>query len=108
MGFFDFGIKPPTKKQRKRRVLEENKRRGRAAEVQVEMRYRMNGYEMERTGRGHDFKATKRDIITGRVTHREHVEVKSSSTAPVSPLQKETKKKKGSRYRVVRENPFFF
>jgi len=106
MGFFDFGLKPPTKKQRKRRTLEENKRRGKSTEDQVEMSYRMSGYEVERTGRGHDFKVTKRDIFTRRVISSHHVEVKSGN-AQLSPLQKKTKKKKRN-YRVVREDPYFF
>ena len=106
MGLFDFGFKPPTKKQRKRRTLEENKRKGRAAEDQVEMRYRIQGYDTERTGRGSDLKATKRDILTGRVIDRKEIEVKSGN-AKLSSLQKKTKKKKRN-YRVVREDPFFF
>jgi hypothetical protein len=67
----------------------------------------MQGYEVERTGRGSDYVRRKRDIFTGRVTKTEHVEVKSGN-AILSPLQKKTKKKKKSNYRVVREDPFFY
>jgi hypothetical protein len=106
MGLFDFGIKPPTKKQRKRQTLRDNQAKGRAAEDQAMMRDNLMGYETERTGRGHDYRRRKRDPFTGRVIKSEPVEVKSGN-AKLSPLQKKTKKKK-SNYRVVREDPFFF
>lgn len=106
MGIFDFGLRLPTKKQRQRATLHENKRRGKAAEEQAMTRDRMMGYEVERTGRGHDYRRRQRDIFTGRVTRSEVVEVKSGN-AQLSPLQKKTKKK-SSNYRVVREDPFFF
>lgn len=106
MGIFDFGLRPPTKKQRKRATIRENQRRGKAAEEQAMMRDRMMGYEVERTGRGHDYRRRQRDLLTNRVTRSELVEVKSGN-AQLSPLQKATKKKRGN-YRVVREDPFFF
>ena len=106
MAFFDFGLRPPTKKQRKRATIQTNRRRGKAAEDQAMMRDRMIGYEVERTGRGHDYRRRQRDPWTGRVTRSEVVEVKSGN-AQLSPLQKKTKKK-SSNYRVVREDPFFF
>ena len=66
------------------------------------------GYEVERTGRGHDYVRRERDLVTGRVKKTEYVEVKSGN-AKLSPLQKETKKKKKGRYKVVRDDgPFFF
>lgn len=107
MGFFDFGLRPPTKKQRKRAILRENRRIGKAAENQAMMRDRMLGYEVERTGRGHDYRRRLRDPWTGRVKGSEVIEVKSSHTAPLSPLQKKTKKGRNN-YRVVRERPYFF
>jgi hypothetical protein len=106
MGLFDFGFKPPTKKQRKRKTIRDNQAKGRAGEDQAMSRDRMMGYEVERTGRGHDYRRRKRDLFTGRVIKSEVVEVKSGN-AKLSPLQKKTKKKK-SNYRVVREDPFFF
>lgn len=107
MGLFDFGFKPPTKKQRKKQVIRDNQRKGRAAEDQAMFRDRMVGYEVERTGRGHDYKRKKRDFFTGRVTKTEYVEVKSGN-AKLSPLQEKTKKKKKGNYRTVREDPFLF
>lgn len=101
-----FGRKKP-KKQIKREVLAENRMRGRAAENSYVTRAQLAGYEVERTGRGHDFRVRKRDMLTGRVTYSGVREIKSSSTAPVSKLQRKTKKKQ-SNYKVVREtNPFF-
>ncbi|MFA4820279.1 MAG: hypothetical protein WC613_04970 [Candidatus Aenigmatarchaeota archaeon] len=99
--------RPIPKREIKRQVLEENKARGCAAENAFVMRSQLDGYEVERTGRGHDFKLRRRDILTGKVTRTEYAEVKSSPTAPVSRLQKKTKKKTKN-YRVVREQPWFF
>jgi hypothetical protein len=107
MGIFDFGFKPPTKKQRKKKTIRDNQAKGRAAEDQAMMRDRLSGYDVERTGKGHDYVRRKRDIITGRVQKTEYVEVKSGN-AKLSPLQKKTKKKKKGSYKTVREDPFFF
>ena len=109
MGLFDlnFGIRPPSKKQRKRQTIRNNQRRGRAAEEQAMSRDMMRGYEVERTGRGHDYVRRKRNLFTGRVTRTEYVEVKSGN-AQLSDLQKKTKKKKKGNYRTVREDPLFF
>jgi hypothetical protein len=106
MGIFGFDIKPPTKKQKKQDTIRKNYRKGKAAEEQAMMRDNFQGYETERTGRGHDYRRRKRDPWTGRVTKSEVVEVKSGK-AKLSPLQKKTKKKK-SNYRVVREDPYYF
>jgi len=99
-----FGRKIP-KKALKREVLEENQRKGRAGEDAVRMKYAMQGYEVERTGKGHDFRVKKRDIFTGRVTQSKVVEVKTGD-AKLSKLQKKTKRKK-SNYKVERVDPFF-
>lgn len=90
------------KKERKRTVLEENKQRGRMQEAIFEMGERAMGNEVIRTGKGHDYKVRKRDPWTGKVKSTHYVEVKSSSKAPVSKLQKKTKKKLQGRYKVVR------
>ena len=101
-----FGRKK-SKKQIKREVLAENRMRGRAAEDSYMTRAQLAGYEVERTGRGHDFRVRKRDMLTGRVTYSGVREIKSSPTAPVSKLQKKMKKKK-SNYKVIREKPLFY
>lgn len=94
------------KKQIKREVLEENCRRGKAAEQSFKLGATLRGEEVERSPHGRDFIVRKRNFFTGRVERTTHVEVKSSSTAPLSELQKKTKRKK-SNYKVVRINPFF-
>jgi len=107
MGLFDFGVKPPTKKQRKKQTIRHNQAKGKAAEDQAMTRDTFSGYEVERTGKGHDYVRRKRDLLTGRVKKTEYVEVKSGN-AKLSPLQKKTKKKKKGRYKTVRENPIFY
>ena len=99
-----WGRKIP-KKQIKREVLQENRRRGRAAEEAYIARAQLAGFEVERTGRGHDFRVRRRDLFTGRVTYSGVREVKSGK-ARLSPLQKKTKKKQ-SNYKVIRQDPGF-
>lgn len=95
-----------SKKQMKREIIDENRRKGKAAEDAYAMKARLAGYEVERTGRGHDFRVRKRDFLTGKVTYSGVREVKSGN-AKLSKLQRKTKKKQ-SHYKVVRENnPWF-
>ena len=94
------------KKQIKREVIAENRRKGKAAEDSYRMRAQLVGYEVERTGRGHDFRVRKRDLLTGKVTYSGVREIKSGK-AQLSKLQRKTKKKQ-SNYKVVRENPGFW
>ena len=100
-----FGRKIP-KEKIKRDVLQENRRRGKAAEDSFRMGAFLRGEEVERVPHGRDFIVRKRNWLTGKVERTTHVEIKSSKTAPLSKLQKKTKKKK-SNYKVVRINPFF-
>ena len=93
-----------SKKEIKREVIRENRRNGRLAEENYKMRTRLRGYEVERTGRGHDFKIRRRDPLTGKVTYSGLREIKSGN-AKLSKLQRKTKKKK-SNYKVIRENSF--
>lgn len=99
---FLFGRRP-SRRQRSREQLEENIRRGRAAEDSYRFNAALRGVEVERTGRGSDFIERERDIWTGRVRKTTRVEVKSGN-AELSDLQEKTKKK-GGRYRVERYNP---
>ena len=96
-----------TKKELKREVLEENKRKGKAAEDAYRLDAALRCVEVERKHKGYDFIETERDLLTGKVNKTTKVEVKSSSTAPLSKLQEKTKKKKGN-YRVERINPPFY
>ena len=95
-----------TKKQRKRRKLEEARRKGRAGEEAYRFQAMLQGKEVERTGRGHDFKETTTNIWTGRKSTK-YVEVKTGG-ARLSELQEKTKKKKKGGYKVVREEPLIY
>lgn len=94
------------KKQLRREVLEENRRRGRDAEEVFRLRAALRGEEVERAPHGRDFVVRRRDIFTGRVLRTTHVEVKSSRTAPLSKLQKNTRRNK-SNYKVEVIDPLF-
>jgi hypothetical protein len=74
------------RKLSKKEVLEENQRSGKQSEILHVGLAAMQGKEAIRTT---------------------YVEVKSSSTAPLSELQKKTKKKKDKNYRVERIDPLF-
>ncbi len=91
-----------SKKQIKREVINENRKSGKAAEDSYVMKARLSGYEVERTGRGHDFRVRKRDPFTGKVTYNGVREIKSGN-AKLSKLQQKTKKRQ-SNYKVIREN----
>ena len=103
-----FGKK--TQKQVRRETLEKNRYNGKAAEDRFVMEQSLQGREVERTGRGSDYRVRQRDWLTGKVTSSRLYEVKSSKTAPVSKLQKKGVKKK--RVTVKRydnnSNPFGF
>ncbi len=91
------------KKNRKRWTLSQNREKGKLAEAMFEIGERASGNKVERTGRGHDYKVTRpSNPLFGTRTKTEYVEVKSSRTAPVSELQKKTKKKMKGKYKVVR------
>ena len=88
-----------SKRKIKKDVISENRARGKAGEEAVKFNYSMRGYEMERSPRGKDFIARKRDAF-GRVIETKHVEVKTGK-AKLSPLQQKTKKSKRN-YKVER------
>ena len=71
--------KKKSKKQIKREVIAENRMKGRAAEDAYVTRAQLAGYEVERTGRGHDFRVRKRNILTGRVVYSGIREIKSGN-----------------------------
>jgi len=58
------------------------------------------GWEMTRTGAGHDYRATRINRHTGK-KETYYVEIKTGDS-PLSPLQKKMKKRYGSRYKVER------
>ncbi len=79
-----------------------NQEQGREGERKARAKYEMVGYEVTRTGKGHDFKATKRDPISGKKSTI-YVEVKTGNSK-LSPLQKKKQKQLSGRYKVEREN----
>jgi hypothetical protein len=96
-----------TKSQRKRETLANNRAKGKAAGEHFVLQHTLAGHEVVRTRRGHDYRVRKRNLFTGKVIKSEVHEVKSSKTAPLSKLQKKTKKKK-SNYKVDRIDPPFY
>jgi hypothetical protein len=100
MGFLDDFEKSVTK-TRKRQTLGVNIFRGQMSENVFEAQQRMMGNDVTRTGRGHDFKITHRHPFTGEYEGTTYHEVKTGNSK-LSPLQKATKKKMGSRYKEER------
>ena len=109
MGISDFFGKP-TKKEVNRERTERVRQQGRDGENRVKMKWQLRGYEVERTGRGHDFYVRKRNLLTGKVIDSKYVEAKNGENAKLSPLQEKMKKKYGSRYVEdrVEPSPFSF
>ena len=105
-GFDIFGPKR-TKKQRKKDLINSNRERGLQKQRMDELSYRLQGYEVTRRRTGCDFEATRPNFMTGRKEHL-YVESKSSSSAPMRPLQKKMQRKKRGYYRVERGDGFLF
>lgn len=104
--YADFLGRPLSKKEVKKRILAQNREKGRRFEEEVKFQSELQGYEVQRTPRGKDFIRRRRNPITGRVVKTEHIEVKSGNSK-ISKLQSQTKKKK-SNYKVIRGNPLGF
>lgn len=86
-------------KDSKRRRLEKNKRDGKAAEDAFREDARFFGKEIKRTGKGHDFKETIRDPLTGKVTGSKYHEIKHGG-GELSQRQKQARARHGDRYEV--------
>ena len=95
---FNFGM---GKKDRKMYVLAQNKERGKFTENLVVLSEQVSGKKVVKTGRGHDIKTIDTNPWTGKKKIA-YIEIKSSRSAPLSKLQKKTKKKMKDRYKVVR------
>jgi len=100
MGLFD-NFEKSVSKTKKRTTLGVNKFKGKMSESMFEDGERMKGNKVTRTGRGHDYKVTHRHPLTGKYEGTTYHEVKSGN-GKLSKLQKKTKEKKGSRYKVER------
>lgn len=105
---FDFGD-TESDEERRERILRENRKKGKAAEEIIEQRYALRGYDVERTGRGHDYLVTRRDPFTGRIIDRAYIEVKYGDSS-LSDLQWESSQEHKGHYRVERVTlpPFFW
>ena len=88
------------KKQRKKEKMAKVRRDGKAYEERFKRQRELWGDKVKKTGKGSDFKVTKTHMLTGKKTSH-YVEIKGPR-AKLSPLQKETQKKKGKNYKVVR------
>ena len=83
------------------RNVRDNAAKGEAGERRVMERYKAAGWKIERTGHGHDFKATRND---GLASKTRYVEVKTGN-AKLSPLQKRKKRRLGKKYVVENGDP---
>lgn len=97
MGIFDAFKK--TKKQ----IIRDNQYQGKSGEDKVRRDLEFSGYEVERTGRGHDLRAKRKDWLTGK-NETKYIEVKTGNS-PLSKLQKKRKRQMGSKYVVERLEP---
>lgn len=91
-------------KKSRREVNRDNQTQGRQGEEQARREYEFSGHEVERTGKGHDLKVTKRDWLTGKKEKPKYVEVKTGNSK-LSELQKKKKRQYGSRYVEKRYEP---
>lgn len=91
-----------TKKHRSKEKMANARRKGEAGEIAAKAWFGLWG-KVERTGRGHDFKYTTENPVTGKKT-KKYLEVKTGKKAKQSKLQKATQKKMGKKYKVVRIN----
>ena len=72
------------------------------------MKAQLAGYDVERTGRGHDFKLYKTDLLTGRKRFVGYREIKSSNTASVSKLQRQKSREMRGKHKIIREDTRFW
>ena len=93
-------------KKSRRDVIRDNQRQGKEGEEYVRRKYEMNGYKLDKTGRGHDWKATRRDWLTGK---KETIYIENKTgNSKLSELQKRKKHSLGKRYVVERQIPTTF
>ena len=83
-------------KKSRRQINRENQSQGKEGKRIVKRDLEMQGYKVQRTGRGHDFKATKENILTGKKESK-YIQVKTGNS-PLSKLQKQKKRQFGTRF----------
>ena len=92
-------------KRDRRKVIRDNQDQGKRGEERVKTQRELQGWKMTRTGKGHDYKATRTNHLTGK-KEAEYVEVKTGN-AKLSPLQKKKKRQYGNKYVVENGNSMF-
>ena len=90
-------------KKSRRQINRENQSQGKEGKRIVKRDLEMQGYKVQRTGRGHDFKATKENILTGKKESK-YIQVKTGNS-PLSKLQKQKKRQFGTRFVEERLEP---
>ena len=90
-------------KEYKKEIMANNRRKGLSGEYTARMDHILNGEFVERTGRGSDFRVYSYDLNQNRMIHKYDEEVKTGRS-PLSPLQRETQKRLGKKYKVRRYN----
>ena len=90
-------------KKSRRQINRENQSQGKEGKRIVKRDLEMQGYKVQRTGRGHDFKATKENILTGKKESK-YIQVKTGNS-PLSKLQKQKKRQFGTRFVEKRLEP---
>lgn len=87
--------------------MQQNREKGKFGEMITPMILASQGYtDIRRTGRGHDFSARKTNVLGQPVGGRKYIETKTGRYAKPSKLQKKTKKKMGSNYKILRLGSF--
>lgn len=76
-------------KKSRRQVNRENQEKGKRAERQIKAKWELSGYNVKRTGKGHDYKATKRDWLTGK-KETTYIEVRQFKAVTTTERGKET------------------
>lgn len=94
MGFFDVF------KKSKKEIIRENQSQGKIGEEKIKTKYEFSGYKVKRTGKGSDFKAERKNWLTGE-KETKIIEVKTGSSR-LSKLQKKKKRQHGRKYIVER------
>lgn len=87
-------------KKSRREINKENQRYGKEGEEIARRKLEMEGLEVTRTGKGHDFKTEKKDWLTGK-TEKEKVEVKTGDSQHTE-KQENMKRRHGENYRTIR------
>ena len=94
-----------TPKRSKEKIIRDNAAKGKSGERRVRDRYEKAGYNVERTGHGHDFRVTRINPITGE-KETKYLEVKTGD-ADLSPQQELEKRRLDEKYLIVNGDPTF-